>query len=127
MPVRAGLVSKELSALKSAPIKFHKEARKAVEKAIKEVCKFRDYLLLAINARSNHVHIVVKIDCKPETAMNSFKSYATRRLRKENLFVTNEKIWSRYGSTRYLWKETHIESAINYVLYGQGDDVFELE
>jgi REP element-mobilizing transposase RayT len=122
MPTKTGLVAKELSALKSTPVKFNTAARKAIEDSIKEVCKFRDYLLLAINVRSNHVHIAVKTNCKPEIAMSSFKSYATRRLRKENLFVTNEKIWSRHGGTKYLWTENHIESAMDYVLYGQGDD-----
>lgn len=123
MPAKAGLAAKELSALRSAPVKFNAAARKAIEDSIKEVCKFRDYLLLAVNVRSNHVHIVVTTTCKPEVAMNGFKSYATRRLRKETLFTADEKIWSRHGSTRYLWMENHIESAIDYVLYGQGDEL----
>lgn len=121
LPPRAGLKNKEFSALKAKPIALDKMARKIVEEAIKEVCKFREYVLLAINIRSNHAHMVVTAKSEPEFLMNSFKAYATRSLRKEKLFGPDEQIWSRHGSTRYLWKEEHIESAIDYVLYGQGE------
>ena len=102
---------------------FNITSRKAIEDAIKEVCIFRNYLLLAINVRTNHAHIVVTARIKPEIIMSSFKAYATRRLRKEHLFDSKDKIWSRHGSTRYLWTENHLELAIDYVLYGQGDDI----
>src|ERR1044071_8102876 len=32
------------------------------------------------------------------------------------------KVWTRGASTRYLWKPAHVEAAIDYVLYSQGDD-----
>jgi hypothetical protein len=58
--------------------------------------------------------------------MNGFKSYATRKLRKESLFNQTDKIWSRHGSTTYLWTEESIDAAVDYVMYSQGDDAFEL-
>jgi hypothetical protein len=33
-----------------------------------------------------------------------------------------EKLWSKHGSTRYLWTDEQVDNAIAYVLYGQGDD-----
>ena len=43
------------------------------------------------------------------------------------LISRTTKPWVRHGSTRYLGKERQVEKAIDYVLYGQGDDPFDLE
>ena len=37
------------------------------------------------------------------------------------------KPWARHGSTIYLWKERDVAKAIEYVLLGQGDDLFRLD
>jgi len=81
---------------------------------------------MAVNARTNHVHVVVSAGCKPEPILDAFKAYATRKLRGMGLISTRTKPWVRHGSTRYLWKERHVEKAIEYVLYGQGDDPLDL-
>jgi REP element-mobilizing transposase RayT len=112
----------ELSQLKTKSFILNKNQRKIVETSIKEVCKFREYQVHAVNVRSNHVHCVVSAQSRPEKVMNSFKSYSTRNLKKANLISTDEKIWARHGSTRYLWKDQHVSLAIDYVLYSQGDE-----
>jgi REP element-mobilizing transposase RayT len=94
----------------------------AVERAIREVCEHRNFRLVAVNVRANHVHVVVAAGCRPEGVMNAFKSYATRMLRERGLITPDTKPWARHGSTRYLWKPHHVEEAIGYVLYGQGDE-----
>jgi len=43
------------------------------------------------------------------------------------IFGPDVKIWSRGCSTRYLCKEKHLGLAIEYVLYGQGDELFAFE
>src|SRR5205807_338459 len=81
--------------------------RATVERAIREVCRVRGFRILAINVRTNHVHIVVVAAIsKPEIVMNAFKAYATRALRAADLLGADEPVWSRGGSTRYLWKES---------------------
>ena len=97
--------------------------RDIVERAIKNVCLFRYYRLFAVNVRTNHAHTVVSAAVRPETVLNSFKANATRELREEGLITPGQKVWSRGGSTRYLWKPSHLEGAVDYVLYGQGDDL----
>ncbi len=84
---------------------------------------FGGYILIAINVRTNHVHIVVSAAIKPELIINAFKSNATRELRTEGLVKNETKVWSRGGSRRYLWKPHHVEAAVNYVVNGQGDDL----
>jgi REP element-mobilizing transposase RayT len=97
--------------------------RGVVESAIRSVCSFRGYGLLAINIRTNHAHSVVAAPEKPEVLINAFKSNATRELRAAGLVGGGQQVWSRGGSRRYLWKPNHVEGAVNYVLYGQGDDL----
>ena len=97
--------------------------RGIVETAIRNVCKTRGYGLLAINVRTNHAHSVVSSLKKPESIIISFKSNATRELREAGLISEGQSVWSRGGSRRYLWKPNHVDVAIDYVLYGQGDDL----
>ncbi len=97
--------------------------RAAVEAAIRNVCTVRACALIAVNVRTNHFHSVVAAANKPELIINAFKTNATRELRAAGLVNANESVWSRGGSRRYLWKPHHIEAAIDYVLYGQGEDL----
>jgi hypothetical protein len=56
--------------------------RNCVESAARETCEIRGWHLHAVNARTNHVHLVVSIgNKKPETALNAFKANATRKMR----------------------------------------------
>jgi hypothetical protein len=66
--------------------------RKCVEVAINEVCKFRNYVLRAMNVRTNHAHVVASAAVEPGKIANEFKEYATRRLRSEGLCGPEEKI-----------------------------------
>ena len=124
MPPNKKIFTDELNELKARPMFLNGSKREIVESAIKEVCKERSYALYAVNVRTNHVHVVVAAGRKPEHVMGSFKSYATRRLRQANLLDHNVKPWSRHGSTKYLWTEDEITDAIEYVSFGQGNDLF---
>ncbi|MDQ3749305.1 MAG: transposase [Acidobacteriota bacterium] len=117
------LAKHEISLLKHPPIKLNAQQRIVVENAIRKVCETRLYKLFALQVRTNHVHVVVSAVGKPEFIMNSFKAYSTRHLRKNGLLADKSKLWSRHGSTRYLWTESHIEMAVDYVINEQGDDL----
>ena len=109
--------------MKHEPYFLSAAERIVVETAIKEVCSVRSYFLHGHNVRTNHAHLVVNNAGKPERMMNSFKAYSTKALRAAGLAGPEQKIWSRHGSTRYLWTEDHIATAVAYVLYGQGGDL----
>ncbi len=94
--------------------------RRAVDEAIREVCRFRGYELSALAVRTNHVHVVVTAECAPEPIMNAFKAYSTRKMRDQGLIGKNIHPWVRHGSTRWLWTDEAAANAVNYVLYGQG-------
>jgi len=126
MPANRKLAAEEKHKLRHAAIKLNRVQRVVAEDAIREVCEHRGYGLVALNVRTNHVHSVVKASCKPEHVMDTFKAYATRRLRETGLLDPKTKPWARHGSTPYLWTEEAGERAIDYVINGQGDEPFEL-
>jgi len=102
----SGLHKKEQTSLKNPPVVLYKNVREVVLKAILRVCHHRNWIAHAIHVRSNHIHIVVSGEDKPEKMMADFKSYATRAIKKNsNNPTTIRKYWSRHGSTKYLWKK----------------------
>ena len=98
------------------------EARRlAVLAAVRQHCECRNWLLLAVHVRTNHVHVVVDAPVAPEKALIEFKAYASRHLNRIGLDPPDRHRWSRHGSTRYLWKREEVENAIAYVADRQGD------
>ena len=74
-----------------------------------------------MNVRSNHVHVVVTANCKPEKARNAFKANATRKLREGGCWKSEKSPWAFRGSGRYLWTEEDLVKAIAYVENDQGE------
>jgi REP element-mobilizing transposase RayT len=103
--------------------------RAVVLTTIREVCEHRKWNLRAIHVRTNHVHVVVHADAKPEKVMNDFKAYCGRRINEANIDPENRKRWTRHGSTRYLWNEETVREKIHYTLHQQGETmaVYPLE
>lgn len=122
-PKNLRLDSMEFLILKNKPFVLTAMKRLVVEDSIRNVCDHRGYLLYTVQARTNHVHCVVSAMEKPEKIMGAFKAYSTRHLRKAGLAAAEAKIWSRHGSTRYLWTENHIETTVKYVMNGQGQEL----
>ena len=124
VPANIILKTQQNKKLKSEPVLLDGPRRKEVEIAIREVCTYRGWKLLAINVRTNHVHLVVWIDnFRPESALRDFKSYSTKALRSAGLWVFSHSPWVDGGSKRYLWKDTSVSAACDYVVNGQGDDL----
>ena len=88
--------------------------------AVREVCTVRQWDVFAVHVRQAHVHVVLAAGDTPEKVMNTFKSYASRRLNEARLDDRGRKRWSRHGSTRYLWDPQAIEEAVAYVVDQQG-------
>ncbi len=96
-----------------------------VEKTIREVCDHRRWRLLAVNVRSNHVHVVsVAADNTPERVMNAFKSWTSRRLNEAFPQLARRHWWTRHGSTRWINFEDDANSAVHYVTDQQAGERF---
>ena len=109
---RAGRMAEPTYALNSA-------RRRLVLVAIRQVCAYRGWMLIAAQVRMTHVHVVVSTDVLPEIPMQAFKAYASRLLNAHE--SARIRRWTRHGSTRYLWKTKDVEGAARYVVDGQGE------
>ena len=110
--------------LKGEPVTLVASKRQSVEFAIRETCAIRKWHLYAINVRTNHVHAVVSTGAlRPERALTAFKANATRQMRQDRVWTADDSPWVEKGSKRYLWNERSLARAIDYVLYGQGDEL----
>ncbi len=103
------------SRLTSPPVTLNPDQRRVVTAAIRQQCDYRGWALAAINARTEHVHIVVSSALAPERIMNTFKAYATRELRRSGQWAHATSPWSRHGSTRYLRSDESVARAVVYV------------
>ncbi len=113
----------EKAMLKRAPVAFSATQRSAVDEAVRKTCHELGWTLRALNVRTNHVHAVIAAPDDPERVMHALKSFATRQLRELGLVDHEARLWSRHGSTRYLWKPKQVEDACRYVVESQGDDM----
>jgi hypothetical protein len=74
------------------------------------------------------VHAVVSIGNRlPKRALNDFKAYATRRMRHEDYWCSEQSPWPDKGSIRWLWNERSIELAVDYVANRQGSDLRQFD
>jgi REP element-mobilizing transposase RayT len=106
--------------MKSPAYQLDATRRSLVLQAVKEVCRFRAWELLAVHVRTAHVHAVISAEPPPEKVMTDLKAYASRRLNEAELDVPGQQRWSRHGSTVYLWTPGMLHGAIDYVLNEQG-------
>jgi REP element-mobilizing transposase RayT len=123
VPANPGLRRAEERRLLSEPQRTTPHRRAVIERAIHERCTVAEWHLHALNVRTNHVHAVLSANSRPEPVMTSLKAWATRAMREARLLGESEKIWTRHGSTRYLWKQSDIDDACRYVIEGQGPDL----
>jgi hypothetical protein len=63
--------------------------------------------------------MVVSAELPPEPIMTTFKACATRRLIEAGVIERRRRVWSRHGSTGYLWAEQEVDRACVSVLEGQ--------
>jgi len=109
--------------MNQTPYSLDPDGRAALLEALREVSLHRGWNLLAAHVRTNHVHVIVDADVRPERVMNDFKSYASRGLNRLGRDGPDRKRWARHGSTRWLWKDQDVQEAIRYVVEEQGDPI----
>jgi REP element-mobilizing transposase RayT len=59
--------------------------RRVVMNSLNETCCHRGWMLLAAHARTNHIHVVITGNCKPEGILIAMKAYSSRALNKHEL------------------------------------------
>ncbi|MBK6318924.1 MAG: hypothetical protein IPF51_09125 [Dehalococcoidia bacterium] len=116
-----GLLRRRRAVMKNAPFVLDTAAkRQAVDTSIRRTCGLRQWDLLALNVRSNHVHVVVGAESPEEKVLADLKAWATRALRDAGLAAQSADVWSHHGSTRVLTTDSAVAGAILYTLFEQG-------
>jgi REP element-mobilizing transposase RayT len=108
------------SRMLQAPYVLDDTRRQVVLESLHEVCHHRGWTLLAAHIRTNHIHVVTTANSKPEQVMIAMKAYASRTLNQQALDSPHRRRWAHHGSTRYLWTEDSIQTAIQYIVHEQG-------
>jgi REP element-mobilizing transposase RayT len=102
-------------------VMLNAKARYMVGAAIQEVCAHRGWELLAMNVRTNHVHIVVVASSHAaERVMGDFKAYATRARRAGGLICADQPAWAGHGSTVHCFTDAEVGGVIEYTDHYQG-------
>jgi REP element-mobilizing transposase RayT len=101
------------SRMKQETVVLSEPLRTIVDATIREVIAYRGWLLHALNVRTNHIHVVVTANRRPETVMEQLKAWCSRRL-SEN-FGRKQKWWTEHGSTKWINDEAYLSNAIRYV------------
>ena len=128
LPANDKWIKTNQARLKRETVILDAKQRRCVEKAVRETCRKRGWTLLAINVRTNHVHCVVSIgESRSSIALNALKANATRVMRETGNWLEFGSPWVDKGSCRNLWNERSVDRAVNYVLYGQGDELPDLD
>lgn len=115
------LLQAELRNMDQPPYRLDLRRRRIVLDALLDRCRQQEWKLLAAHVRTNHVHLVVEAEVRPERIMNDPKAYASRCLNRKQLDEPVRKRWARHGSTRWLWKSEDVSAAIRYVVEEQGE------
>ncbi|MGI8740971.1 MAG: transposase [Bryobacteraceae bacterium] len=120
-------ISEELKRMDQPPYEMDASRRDVVLAALRERCQRQQWRLLAAHVRTNHIHIVIAGEVRPERIMNDVKSYASRCLNRMEWDEPARKRWARHGSTRWLWKPEQVSAAIHYVVHEQGEPMAVFE
>ncbi len=105
--------------MKFDPVKLSPDDRVTVEQACREHCDHRNWLLHAVNARSNHIHVVVSAYLKPQTIRDQLKANCTSCLRRQTNPLICERTWTKGGDCEALFDEESLHNAIVYTLEAQ--------
>jgi hypothetical protein len=108
-------------AMTQAPYTMTAPEREIVCKAIVQLAKDRNWHLLAVHVRTNHVHVVISADRDPGRIMSDVKSRASRDLTLAGFGDNTRRRWTRHGSTRHLFREEEVDAKCDYTLNEQGD------
>lgn len=100
-------------------VTLNETQRMKVEKVCQEHADHRGWILHAVKARSNHVHVVVTADKSPEIVRDQFKANATRALRQEPAALVKQNTWTRGGDCEIVEGEDNLERVVEYVLEAQ--------
>jgi REP element-mobilizing transposase RayT len=106
-----------------SPVKLKQPEADAMMGQYQETARIRHWGLCAASVMHNHTHIVVGVpgDPDPQLILETFKSWATRAVKKIRPVPPNGTFWTAKGSKRKLPDEAAVRRAVIYVVKKQPD------
>ncbi len=101
--------------------RLDEQQQSLIEGTITEHCRIRGWELYAVNCRSNHIHVVVMANLKPENVRSQLKAWCTRKLKQleqqrcPGVLGVRENWWAERGSRRYINDIEGLDTVIQYV------------
>ena len=92
------------------------EQRLIVDQQIRAHADHRAWNILALNVRTNHVHLVIEAHASPEEVMRQMKMWCTQKLKQS---TRQTKWWTKNGDCKLLFTEEAVENVVRYTLEGQ--------
>jgi REP element-mobilizing transposase RayT len=99
--------------------------RERVEQQVGETCRYKGWILHAVYCGSNHVHVVLTAPAPPKIIREQLKAWCTRRLNEQQTDsqvpeeARRHQWWSERGSIRWIFTESDLAAAVDYVLNQQ--------
>ncbi len=112
--------ARNASSCSSRRVTLSGQMRAVVEQAIRATCVAAEWEVIALWVGQNHVHALVASGCSATRTLSRLKGQATFALRQASLLAPNSALWSRQGSTRYLWKQQSVTQVQYYIEQMQG-------
>ena len=105
------------SIMKGPPLLLTADHAPPLLNQFRETANYRGWQLLAAAVMTNHVHLVVGVpgDPEPETLLQAFKAYASRRLNGLSGKPPGGTWWTESGSKRKLPDDRAEAAGIGYV------------
>jgi REP element-mobilizing transposase RayT len=109
--------------MKGSRVHLDKSAAEALIQQYQETARIRGWELEAASVMDNHTHIVVSVpdDPDPQSILETFKSWATRAVKKLRPLPPNGTFWTEKGSKRKLPDDAALRNAVIYVVRKQPD------
>jgi hypothetical protein len=105
--------------MKGEPVSLEQADADAMVAQYRETARIRKWSLEAASVIFNHTHLVVGVPGESDTLLDTFKSWATRAVKKHRPLPPNGTFWTVGGSNRLLPDETAVRSAVVYVVKKQ--------
>jgi 7-carboxy-7-deazaguanine synthase (Cx14CxxC type) len=121
LPANAEQEQTQREQMRQGEYRLDEPRRQCVLKTIREVAEHRRWRLWAVHVRTNHVHVVITAEAKPEKVMSDLKAWCSRRLREQFGELSDRDRWTQRGSTKYLWTDAQFAEKVEYTVNGQGD------
>lgn len=108
------------SQMKGAPITLELAEAQAMIEQFQETAQIRKWNLEAASVMDNHTHLVVGgRNSDPSSILGTFKSWATRAVKKTRELPPNGTFWTAKGSKRRLTDKKALHDAVIYVVKKQ--------